>query len=78
MVNYIIRVSYPAANADTFDRLNVELAKFNVAGAIKRTTARATTCRKASTATAGTRPSTKCATPCSASPAPSRPSRKCW
>lgn len=35
MVNYIIRVSYPAANADTFDRLNVELAKFNVAGAIK-------------------------------------------
>ncbi|MYM26425.1 hypothetical protein GTP46_27740 [Duganella sp. FT135W] len=35
MVNYIIRVFYPAVNSDTFDRLNVELAKFNVAGAIK-------------------------------------------
>lgn len=35
MVNYIIRVSYPAANSDTFDRVNVELAKYNVAGAIK-------------------------------------------
>lgn len=36
MVNYIIRVSYPGAvNSDTFDRINVELAKFNVAGAIK-------------------------------------------
>ncbi|MYM31175.1 hypothetical protein GTP58_22820 [Duganella sp. CY15W] len=35
MVNYIIRVSYTAANADTYDRLNVELAKYNVAGAIK-------------------------------------------
>ncbi|MTV39853.1 hypothetical protein [Duganella radicis] len=35
MVNYIIRVSYAAPDNDTFDRLNVELAKFNVAGAIK-------------------------------------------
>ncbi|MYM67718.1 hypothetical protein GTP45_12850 [Pseudoduganella sp. FT55W] len=35
MVNYIIRVSYPAANSDTFDRVNVEMAKYNVAGAIK-------------------------------------------
>ncbi|TFW15988.1 hypothetical protein [Duganella callida] len=35
MVNYIIRVFYPEANSDTFDRLNVELAKYNIAGAIK-------------------------------------------
>ncbi len=35
MLNYIIRVSYPAPQADTHDRLKVELAKFNVAGAIK-------------------------------------------
>jgi hypothetical protein len=35
MVNYIIRVAYNAANSDTYDRLNVELAKYNVAGAIK-------------------------------------------
>lgn len=35
MVNYIIRVSYPAAQAGTHDRLKVELAKYNIAGAIK-------------------------------------------
>ncbi|MFS2001992.1 hypothetical protein ACEN9F_00070 [Duganella sp. CT11-25] len=35
MVNYIIRVSYTEAKSDTYDRLNVELAKYNVAGAIK-------------------------------------------
>jgi hypothetical protein len=35
MVNYIIRVSYTSPQPDTHDRLKVELAKFNVAGAIK-------------------------------------------
>lgn len=35
MVNYIIRVAYAEAQGDTYDRLNVELAKYNVAGAIK-------------------------------------------
>lgn len=35
MVNYIIRVAYAEAQGDTYDRLNVEMAKYNVAGAIK-------------------------------------------
>jgi hypothetical protein len=35
MVNYIIRVTYAAPDGDTYDRLNVELAKYNIAGAIK-------------------------------------------
>ncbi|MRW88902.1 hypothetical protein GJ699_02790 [Duganella sp. FT80W] len=35
MLNYIIRVAYAAPQADTHDRLKLELAKFNVAGAIK-------------------------------------------
>jgi hypothetical protein len=35
MVNYIIRVAYTEASSDIYDRLNVELAKYNVAGAIK-------------------------------------------
>lgn len=35
MVNYIIRVSYTEAKSDIYDRLNVELAKYNIAGAIK-------------------------------------------
>jgi hypothetical protein len=35
MVNYIIRVAYTAANSDTYDRLNQEFAKYDVAGAIK-------------------------------------------
>lgn len=35
MVNYIIRVSYTAPNEGTHDRLKVELAKYNVAGALK-------------------------------------------
>lgn len=35
MVNYIIRVTYNAPESDTHDRLNVELAKYNIAGAIK-------------------------------------------
>lgn len=35
MVNYVIRVSYTEANSDTFERLNRELAKYNIAGAIK-------------------------------------------
>lgn len=35
MVNYIIRVAYAEAESGTYDRLNEELAKYNVAGAIK-------------------------------------------
>ncbi len=35
MVNYIIRVSYTAAEAGTHERLKTELAKYNIAGAIK-------------------------------------------
>ncbi len=35
MVNYVIRVSYTAANSDTHERLKLELAKYNIAGAIK-------------------------------------------
>jgi len=35
MVNYIIRVTYNAAAGDTYDRLNTELAKYSIAGAIK-------------------------------------------
>jgi len=35
MVNYIIRVAYAEAHSGTYDRLNEELAKYNVAGAIK-------------------------------------------
>lgn len=35
MVNYIIRVAYAETLGGTYDRLNVELAKYNVAGAIK-------------------------------------------
>lgn len=35
MVNYIIRVAYAEAQPDTFDKLNAELAKYNIAGAIK-------------------------------------------
>ncbi|NGZ84540.1 hypothetical protein [Duganella aceris] len=35
MVNYIIRVAYTEAQAGTYDQLNTELAKYNVAGAIK-------------------------------------------
>ncbi|NYE60512.1 hypothetical protein FHW58_001664 [Duganella sp. 1224] len=35
MVNYIIRVSYAAAHGDTHERLRAELAKYNIAGAIK-------------------------------------------
>jgi hypothetical protein len=35
MVNYIIRVSYTAPNADTYARVKAELAKYNIADAIK-------------------------------------------
>ncbi|MBV7534333.1 hypothetical protein KW842_01010 [Duganella sp. sic0402] len=35
MVNYIIRVTYADIQPDTYDKLNAELAKYNVAGAIK-------------------------------------------
>lgn len=35
MVNYIIRVAYTETKSDTYDRLNLELARYNVAGAIK-------------------------------------------
>ena len=35
MVNYVIRISYADASSGTFDRLNQELAQYNVAGAIK-------------------------------------------
>lgn len=35
MVNYIIRVAYQEAGADTAERLTAELAKYNVANAIK-------------------------------------------
>jgi hypothetical protein len=35
MINYIIRVAYAEAQPDTYDRLNAELAKYNIAGAIK-------------------------------------------
>jgi hypothetical protein len=35
MVNYIIRVAYTEAQSGTYDRLNQELAKYNIAGAIK-------------------------------------------
>ncbi|WP_432377379.1 hypothetical protein [Duganella sp. P38] len=35
MVNYIIRVAYAEPQPGTFDKLNAELAKYNIAGAIK-------------------------------------------
>jgi hypothetical protein len=35
MINYIIRVAYAEAQPGTYDQLNAELAKYNVAGAIK-------------------------------------------
>jgi hypothetical protein len=35
MVNYVIRVSYHATHSDTHERLRTELAKYNIAGAIK-------------------------------------------
>ena len=35
MINYIIRVVYASADADSYERLSAELAKYNVAGAIK-------------------------------------------
>jgi hypothetical protein len=35
MVNYIIRVAYAETQDGTYDRLNLELAKYNIAGAIK-------------------------------------------
>lgn len=35
MVNYIIRVGFDEPDADTYHRLAVELAKYNIAGAIK-------------------------------------------
>jgi len=35
MINYIIRVAYAETSSGTYDRLNLELAKYNIAGAIK-------------------------------------------
>ena len=35
MVNYVIHISYTEAKSDTLGRLGLELAKYNVAGAIK-------------------------------------------
>jgi hypothetical protein len=35
MINYIIRVAYAEAQTDTYERLNEELAKYTIAGAIK-------------------------------------------
>lgn len=34
MVNYLIRVAYSDIDSATLDRLNAELAKYNVAGAL--------------------------------------------
>lgn len=35
MINYIIRVAYTGAQPDTYHQLTAELAKYNIAGAIK-------------------------------------------
>jgi len=35
MINYIIRVAYAEARPGAYDQLNAQLAKYNIAGAIK-------------------------------------------
>lgn len=35
MINYIVRVAYAEAQPETYDKLNAELAKYHIAGAIK-------------------------------------------